>query len=57
MPRMLTWGGGLYTLGAVGERPDPIPRVRSLAGGMRRGVGTGPHPWAPEVSTRSDAHP
>lgn len=50
-------GGGLYTLGAVGERPDPIPRVRSLAGGMRRGVGTGPHPWAPEVSTRSDAHP
>lgn len=56
VPRMLTWGG-LYIQGAVGGRPDPIPRVRSPAGGMRRGVGTGPHPWAPEVSTRSDAHP
>ena len=57
VPQVLTWGGGLSTLGAVGERPDPIPRVRSPAGGMRRGVGTGRHPWAPEVSTHSDARP
>lgn len=45
----------LSTLGAVGERPDPVPWMRSPEGGMWRGVRAGHHPRTLVFSTRSEA--